>query len=100
MVKQSTNVVNEEGIKKLGNLFLVGKVQSPLKRNPDVVLVTESGGSRLHQYVPDPLEMHRANLDDVAHFLTLQYAVTPSSCHAGHIEQFCAVYHVVVCSYT
>lgn len=63
------------------------------------VSVTESGGVWVYQYIPDTLQMHGTDLDDMAHFLTLQYAITPPSCHAGHIKQFCAVDHVVVCSY-
>lgn len=42
MIKQSTNVVHEQGVKKLSNFLLVGKVQSPLEWNPVVMLVSQN----------------------------------------------------------
>ena len=37
VVEESSNVVDEEGVKRLGDLFLVGEFKGTLERNPDDV---------------------------------------------------------------
>jgi hypothetical protein len=78
VVEQGANVVDEEWVEQLSNLLLVGKIKSPVIRNPDT------------------LEMHRANLDHVTNLLTLQDAVSTTSRHPRDVEQLCSVDHVVV----
>lgn len=46
--------------------------------------------------LPDTLEVHRADLDDVSRLLTLQDTISAASCHASDIEQLGTVDHVVV----
>ena len=50
----------------------------------------------LEMRVPYAFEMHGANLDDMPHFLTLENSVPSASGHAGNIEEFGTVYHVVI----
>jgi hypothetical protein len=38
VVKKRTNVVHEQGVQQLGDLFFVGEIQSSLKRDPVAVL--------------------------------------------------------------
>lgn len=40
--------------------------------------------------------MHGSNLDHMPHLLTLEYAVSPASGHAGDVQQLGAVYEVAV----
>jgi hypothetical protein len=47
-------------------------------------------------YLPNTFEMHGSDLYYVARFLALQDAVTTTSRHASHIEELCAVNHVVI----
>ena len=46
--------------------------------------------------LPNALEMHGPDLDDLAGFFALEDPVSPTSGHASHVEQLCAVDHVVV----
>lgn len=48
--------------------------------------------------IPNALEVHGANLDDMADFFTLEDAVSTAAGHSGHVEQLGAIDHVVVCS--
>lgn len=48
-------------------------------------------------YVPDTLQVHRTDFDDVSCLFALENAVSATSSHASHIEQLCAVDHVIVC---
>lgn len=47
--------------------------------------------------LPDALEMHGPDLDDVADLLAFENAVSTSSGHSSDVEQLGAVDHVVVC---
>ena len=47
-------------------------------------------------YLPDTFQMHRSYLDDMPDFFTLQDPITPSTGHARNIEQFRAVYHMII----
>lgn len=38
VVEKCTNVVHEQGVQQLGDFLFVGKIQSPLKRNPVTML--------------------------------------------------------------
>jgi hypothetical protein len=78
MIKQCSNVVDEQRIQLLCNLLLVGKLKSSLKRNPDT------------------LEMHWADLNDVTRLFALQYAVSTASCHSRDVQQLGAVDHVII----
>lgn len=80
MIQQSPNVVDEQWVKKLGNLLLVREIEGPLKGNPNA------------------LEMHRANLHNVPHFLALENTVSPTSGHSRHIQQLRTINHVVIFS--
>jgi hypothetical protein len=46
--------------------------------------------------LPNTLEMHGADLNDMARLLAFQYAVTPTSCHSRNIQKLGAVDHVIV----
>lgn len=48
--------------------------------------------------LPDALQMHWPNLDDVPDLLAFQYTITAPSGHASNIEQFRAINHMVVCA--
>jgi len=80
VVKKSADVVDKQRIKKLCDFFLVGEVERPVKRDPDT------------------LQVHRANLDDMSYFFALQDAIATTAGHARHVQQFCAVDHVVIFS--
>ena len=47
--------------------------------------------------LPNTLQVHRSDLDNMSDFLAFQDAITPASGHASHIEQLCAINHVIVC---
>lgn len=78
VVQQGADVVYEQRIKKLGDLFLVGEIQGSLEGDPDT------------------LEVHRANLHNVADLLALENTVTASAGHASDVEQLGAVDHGIV----
>lgn len=46
--------------------------------------------------LPDALEMHRSDFDDMTHLLTLQDAIATTSSHASNVEQFRTIDHVIV----
>lgn len=48
-------------------------------------------------FLPDTLEMHGTNLNHMSGLFTLEYSVSTASSHSGHVEEFCTIYHVVVC---
>lgn len=78
MVEQSTDVVHKERVEFLSDLFLVGKFQSTVERNPN------------------SLQMHRTNLDHVSVLLALENTVATTARHTSHVKQFGSVDHVVV----
>lgn len=80
MIEESSNVVYEERIQHLGDLFLVGKFKGALEWNPD------------------PLQMHWANLDNVLLLLALENTVTAASGHASNIEKLSAINHMIIFS--
>lgn len=41
--------------------------------------------------------MHGANLDNVSYFFALEDAISASSRHAGYVEEFSTVDHMIVC---
>jgi hypothetical protein len=45
---------------------------------------------------PDALQMHRANLDDMAILLALQDTISSPARHSGHIQQLSTVDHSIV----
>lgn len=49
---------------------------------------------------PDAFQMHRANLDHMAHFLALQDPIASTAGHACDVQQFRAVDHMVICKDT
>lgn len=51
----------------------------------------------LRSFIPDTFEMHWTDLNHVSSFLTFEYSVSSPSSHSGHVEELCAIYHVVVC---
>lgn len=78
VVQEGTNVVYEQRIKELSDLFLVGEIQGSLEGDPDT------------------LEVHRANLHNVADLLALENTVTASAGHASDVEELGAVDHGIV----
>ena len=46
--------------------------------------------------VPDPLQMHWANLDNVLLLLALENTITAASGHTSNIEKFSAINHMVI----
>lgn len=46
--------------------------------------------------IPDALQVHGANLDDVARLLTLQDTISSASGHTSYVQQLRSVDHVVV----
>jgi hypothetical protein len=80
MVKQTTDIVHEQGVEQISDLFLVGKLQSALKGDPN------------------SLQVHRANLHNMADLLALEDTVPTTSSHTSHVEQLGTVDHVVVLS--
>lgn len=47
--------------------------------------------------IPDTLEMHGSNLDNVAHFFALENAISSTAGHTSYVQELRAVDHVVVC---
>lgn len=72
--------MDEEGVKQLGDLFLVGEFEGTLERNPDT------------------FQMHWTNLDDMLLLLALEDTVTSASGHASNIQELGAIDHVVIFS--
>lgn len=52
------------------------------------------------EIVPDALQMHGPNLNDVSDLLTLQNTITATSRHSCDVQELCAVDHMIVCEYT
>lgn len=48
-------------------------------------------------HLPHALEMHWANLDHMSDLLALENTISPTTGHAGDIEELGAIDHVVVC---
>ena len=46
--------------------------------------------------LPNSLQVHWPNFDDMSRFLGFQDPISPRAGHAGHIQEFCAVDEVVV----
>jgi hypothetical protein len=80
VVKESTNVVDEEWIEEFGNLLLVGEFKGTFEWNPDA------------------FQMHGPYLHDVFHLLALQDAIATTTSHACYVEKLGTVYHVVILS--
>jgi hypothetical protein len=84
MIEQSSDVVYEERIKLFGNLLLVGEFECTLKGNPrDCQFMTNTSRDIV---LPDTLQMHGTNLDNVSCLFALENAVSSSSGHARDIE--------------
>lgn len=47
-------------------------------------------------YLPDALEVHRTNLDNVPYLFALEDTVAASASHARDVEEFGTINHVVV----
>lgn len=67
VIEKSANVVDEKRIEKLRDLFLVRKVQSSFKRDPDT------------------LEMHWADLDHVSYLFAFEDTISPATSHASDV---------------
>lgn len=98
VVEKSSDIVNEEGIQELSDLFFVGELEGTFKGNPrsqwSVSIITDT----LQIYSPDSFQMHWANLDNMLLFLALEDTITSASGHTGNIEEFGAINHMIVCS--
>lgn len=72
MVKQCTDVVHEQWVQQLSDFLLVGKIQSPLERNPAAVLDINPCKIEVEtSNIPDALKVHWADFHDMTDFLTL-----------------------------
>lgn len=80
VVEQFFNVGHKQRVQHVNDPFPLSKRQRSLIRNPHA------------------LEMHGANFDHVSDFLRLENAIPPASSHSHHIEQLCAIDHVVIFS--
>lgn len=100
VVEQSTDVMNEKRIQQLGDFLLIGKVQCTLIRNPGLSQQTALYVSNTAKVgrgnIPDTLQVHGTNLDNMANLFTLQNSVSSSSRHAGHVQKLGAIDHVVI----
>lgn len=96
VIEQSTDVVHEERIQTFGDLFFVRKVQSTLEWDPE----DESVGVRIlyacSSALPDTLQVHWPDLDDVAGLFALEDSISPASGHASDVKQLGAVDEVVI----
>jgi hypothetical protein len=97
MVKQTTDIVHEQGVEQISDLFLVGKLQSALKGDPAFVSIILDHNIH-NKDIPHSLQVHRANLHNMADLLALEDTVPTTSSHTSHVEQLGAVDHVVVYS--
>ena len=46
--------------------------------------------------IPDALEMHRSNLDNVPNLFAFEYTIAPAPRHPSDIEEFGTINHVIV----
>jgi hypothetical protein len=70
--------MDEQRVKHLGDLLLIGKVQGSVVRIRNALLV------------------HGANLDDVSNLFTLQNTISSTTGHTSYIQQLGSVNHVVI----
>jgi hypothetical protein len=61
-----------------------------------MVLVTASEVRVPQSFLPNSLQMHWSNLDDVSGLFTLQNTISASACHTGNVEQLGAIDHVII----
>lgn len=47
--------------------------------------------------LPDTLQVHRADLNNVADLFAFQYSISSASGHTGNVQEFCAIDHVIIC---
>jgi len=95
VVQQSTDIVNEQRVQKLGDFLFVREVQRAIEGYPVIVSITFF---ELQNRIglPDTFQVHWTNLYNVSSLLTLQDTIATSTCHSGNVQQFCAVDHMVV----
>jgi hypothetical protein len=75
--------VYKQGIQQIGNLLLVGKVQSSLEGDPEAMSVNLS--TAIVRDLPDSLQVHGANLDHVTRLLRLKNTIAAPSRHASDV---------------
>lgn len=46
--------------------------------------------------LPNSLQMHWSNLDNVSDLFTLQNAIAAATSHASNIQQLCPVDHMII----
>lgn len=78
VVDEGLDICDKERVKNVDNVLACRKLEGALVGNPNA------------------LEVHGADLDNVAHFFALENAVAAATRHPGHVEQLGAVDHVVV----
>lgn len=105
MIQESTNIVNKERVKHLRNLLFVCKVQCSLIWNPVLMLVGDqkifllfSPRRKGRVDIPNALQVHGADLDNMANLFALQDAVSTATSHSSDIEQLGSINHVVIYS--
>ena len=98
VIQECSDVVNEEGVKQFGNLFLVGEFESTLKGNPGVRLLASIALNSAKRRSPNAFQMHWANLDYMLLLLALQNTVTSTTGHTSNIQKLSSVDHMIVFS--
>lgn len=69
---------------------------SSARSNGILRVISLRQGGRKSRYLPNTLQVHGANFDNVTRLLALENSITSSSCHPSDIEQLRTVDHVVV----
>ena len=98
MIQQRTNVVNEQGVQEISDLLTICEFQSSVERNPNNTSINNCINILVRENLPDAFQVHRANLDHMASFLTLQNPITAASCHPRDIQKFGPIDEMIICS--
>ena len=96
MIQQLSNIVDKEWVQKLCYLFSVRKVQSTFERDPITISLDGHNLLVMVGSIPDTLQMHRSNLDDMTCFLALENAITTTSGHSRNVQKLGTVDHVII----
>lgn len=96
VVEQCADVMHEQRVKQLCDLFLVRKIQCTFERDPAAISAPSRYSACEACNIPNPFEMHGSDFDDMSHLLALQDAISSTSSHSSNVEKFGTVDHMVV----
>ena len=97
VIQQASDIMHEHGVQQIGDFFFVGEFQGSFKWNPGPVrMVLRYKNKKTGRDLPNTLQVHRTDFDDMTDLFAFQDTITTTTSHAGDIEQFGAVDHVVV----